>query len=87
MARNAKTSRRNDFGISCYCPAPQDTEHVPYYYSADTGWLSFRVNGDPGFRDAVELVIRHLYETGFYQERYKKWHAPEIPDVKEPDKK
>ena len=54
----------------------QDAMLVPYYYSAGTGWLAIRVNGDTGFRDAVELVIRHLYDTGTYQQLFRNWRAP-----------
>ena len=47
----------------------------PYFYSSKTGWLCFRAEGDPAFAAAFDLMVRHLYETGTYQQLYKN-HFP-----------
>jgi len=43
---------------------------IPYYYSESTGWLALKVNGDDEFHRGVALVIRHLYETGTFQQLF-----------------
>lgn len=57
---------------------PNDSQSsVVYYYSAATGPLAFAISGDAGFKNAVALVIAHLYDTGAYGGIYKNWHNPQ----------
>jgi hypothetical protein len=58
--------------------APNDSDaSVVYYYSAATGPLALSISGDAGFKNAVALVIAHLYETGAFGGIYKSWHNPQ----------
>lgn len=43
----------------------------PYFYSAEEGWSYFFITGDQAFADTISEIIRHLYETGTYQQMYK----------------
>lgn len=43
----------------------------PYFYSEKEGWLYFTISGDQAFADTISGIIKHLYETGTYQQMYK----------------
>lgn len=43
----------------------------PYYFDAENGWRYFSVSGDEAFAMTISAIIRHLYETGTYQQMYK----------------
>jgi ABC-type amino acid transport substrate-binding protein len=82
----ASAGARAESPISGPVPArsfPSDPGLAPYFFSQKQGWLSFRIDGDSGFRKAVRLVIQHLYDTGTYQQLFANWnekkdrHKPE----------
>lgn len=55
---------------------------IPYFYRSDTGWLCFEIiNGGATMSDAMERIIRYLYDTGTFQQVYKNWFPPEAPDI------
>jgi hypothetical protein len=57
-------------GPFTFPPEKHNSSLLPYYYTAKTGWLAFQINGDKGFRNAVELILNHLYDTGTYQQLF-----------------
>ncbi|MEW5946490.1 MAG: hypothetical protein AB1742_09850 [bacterium] len=49
---------------------------APYYFAPPDAYLHFRVvSGDDALAQASARVIRHLYETGAYQQIYANWFA------------
>ncbi|MFA6448249.1 MAG: transporter substrate-binding domain-containing protein [bacterium] len=64
-------------------PEKPDAGLIAYYYSAKTGWLALRVNGDAGLRDAVKLIWDHLYDTGTFQQLFlNRLQQPQASDIK-----
>lgn len=54
----------------------------PYFYRSDTGWQCFEVlRGGPPVADALNRIILHFYDTGTFQQVYKNWFPPTVPDI------
>jgi ABC-type amino acid transport substrate-binding protein len=67
VSKNEKAPIAGPFGIDPSKPAP---DLAIYFFSARTGWLAMKINGDKGFREAVTLIWSHFYDTGTFQQLF-----------------
>jgi len=53
---------------------PDDEDFlIKYFFQPENTWICFRTDNDHQFHAAIQMIVDHLYETGAYQNIYKKW--------------